>query len=311
MDASVFVGIDVSKERLDVHVRPTGESFVVARDDEALAGLVERLRPRRTRLVVLEATGALHVRVAAALAAGGLPVAVVNPRQVRDFARATGRLAKTDRLDAEAIARFAEAVRPEPRPLPDAAAQTPAALVARRRELVALRTAEKNCLRQAEAAWVRRDLEASIDALAGRIAAIDQEVDQHVKGSPIWRARENLLKSVPGVGPTVARTLIAELPELGRLSRRKIAALVGVAPLNRDSGTLRGKRIIWGGRPAVRAILYMAAVSAARCNPAVAASYKRLRSTGKPAKVALTACMRKLLTILNAIARDQQPWKHA
>jgi transposase len=311
MDTSVFVGIDVSKERLDVHVRPTGESFVVARDDEALAGLVERLQPRQPRLVVLEATGGLQVRVAAALAAGGLPVAVVNPRQVRDLARATGRLAKTDRLDAEAIARFAEAVRPEPRPLPDAAAQTLSALVARRRELVALRTAEKNRLRQAEAAWVRRDLEASIDALAERIAAIDQEIDQHVKGSPIWRARENLLKSVPGVGPTVARTLIAELPELGRLGRRKIAALVGVAPLNRDSGTLRGKRTIGGGRPAVRAILYMAAVSAARCNPAIAALYKRLRSAGKPAKVALTACMRKLLTILNAIARDQRPWQHA
>jgi transposase len=311
MDTSVFVGIDVSKERLDVHVRPTGESFVVARPHEALVGLVERLRPRQPRLVVLEATGGLQVRVAAALAAGGLPVAVVNPRQVRDFARATGRLAKTDRLDAEAIARFAEAVRPEPRPLPDAAAQTLSALVARRRELVALRTAEKNRLRQAEAGWVRRDLEASIDALAERIAALDQEIDQHVKGSPIWRARENLLKSVPGVGPTVARTLIAALPELGRLGRRKIAALVGVAPLSRDSGTLRGKRTIWGGRPAVRAILYMAAVSAARCNPAIAALHKRLRSAGKPAKVALTACMRKLLTILNAIARDQRPWQHA
>jgi transposase len=238
-------------------------------------------------------------------------VAVVNPRQVRDLARATGRLAKTDRLDAEAIAHFAEAVRPEPRPLPDAAAQTLSALVARRRELVALRTAEKNRLRQTEAAWVRRDLAASIDALAERIVAIDQEIDQHVKGSPIWRAQENLLKSVPGVGPIVARTLIAELPELGRLGRRKIAALVGVAPLSRDSGTMRGKRAIWGGRPTVRATLYMAAVTAARCNPVIATLYTRLRSAGKPAKVALVACMRKLLTILNAIARDHRSWQNA
>jgi len=309
--AEVFVGIDVSKQRLDVHVRPTGESFVVARDDEALVGLVERLRALAPRLVVLEATGGLQVRVAAALAAAGLPVAVVNPRQVRDFARAIGRLAKTDPIDAEVIARFAEAIRPEPRPLPDEAAQTLAALVARRRELVALRTAEKNRLRQAAAAFVRRDLEDSIEALAGRIAALDQEIAQHVESSPIWRAREDLLKSVPGVGPGLARTLIAELPELGRLGRRKIAALVGVAPFNRDSGTMRGKRTIWGGRPAVRAVLYMAAVSATRCNPAIATLYKRLRSAGKPAKVALTACMRKLLTILNAILRDQQPWRHA
>jgi transposase len=311
MDAAIFVGIDVSKQRLDVHVRPTGESFVVARDDEALAGLVERLRRCAPRLVVLEATGGLQVRVAAALAEGGLPVAVVNPRQVRDLARATGRLAKTDRLDAEAIARFAEAVRPEPRPLPDAAAQMLAGLVARRRELVALRTAEKNRLQQAQAGFGRRDIEASIGALAERIAAIDEEIERHVKASPIWRAQEDLLKSVPGIGSTVARTLIAELPELGRLSRRKIAALVGVAPLNRDSGTLRGRRMIAGGRPAVRATLYMAALSAARCNPSIAVLFQRLRSAGKPAKVALVACMRKLLTILNAIARDRRPWQHA
>ena len=311
MDAAIFVGIDVSKQRLDVHVRPTGESFVVARDDEALAGLVERLRRCAPRLVVLEATGGLQVRVAAALAEGGLPVAVVNPRQVRDLARATGRLAKTDRLDAEAIARFAEAVRPEPRPLPDTAARILSALVARRRELVALRTAEKNRLHQAEAGFVRRDLEISIQGLAERLIAIDQEIDQHVKGSPMWRAQEDLLKSVPGIGSTVARTLIAELPELGRLSRRKIAALVGVAPLNRDSGTLRGRRMIAGGRPAVRATLYMAALSATRCNPTIGVLFQRLRNAGKPAKVALVACMRKLLTIFNAIARDRRPWQHA
>ena len=299
MDAKtgVFVGIDVSKQRLDVHVRPTG--------------LVAPLGALAPQLIVLEATGGLQVKVAAALAAAGLPVAVVNPRQVRDFARAIGRLAKTNSIDAEVIARFAEAVRPEPRPLPNTAAQMLAALVARKRELVALRTAEKNRRRHAAADFVRRDLDASIEALARRIDALDQEIDQQVKGSPIWLARENLLKSVPGVGPGLARTLIAELPELGRLGRRKIAALVGVAPFNRDRGTLRGKRTIWGGRAAVRAILYMAAVSAARCNPAIAALYKRLRSAGKPAKVALTACMRKLLTILNAILRNQQPWQPA
>ena len=307
----VFVGIDVSKDRLDVHVQPSGEAFAVARDEAGIATLIGRLREAPPRLVVLEATGGLQVKVAGAVAAAGLPVAVVNPRQVRDFARATGQLAKTDRLDARVIALFAAAVQPEPRPLPDEAAELLRALVARRRELVELRVAERNRLRQGAAAWVRRDLERSIDALARRIEEIDAEIENHVKGSPIWQVQEDLLRSVPGVGKTLSRTLLAELPELGKLTRRKIAALVGVAPFARDSGTLRGRRMITGGRPAVRAVLYMATLTASRCNPAIAATYKRLVAAGKPAKVALTACMRKLLVILNAIARDQRPWQHA
>jgi transposase len=311
MDSSVFVGIDVSQERLDIHVRPSEEDFAVARDDAGIAILTERLGGLRPALVVLEATGGLQIKVAGALAAGGLPVAVVNPRQVRDFARSTGQLAKTDRLDARAIARFAEAVKPAPRPLPDAAAQALQALIGRRRELVELRVAERQRRRQNPSPWVRRDLERSIDALTKRIEAIDREIETHVKGSPIWRVQEDLLRTVPGVGKTLSRTLLAELPELGRLTRRKIAALVGVAPFARDSGTLRGRRMIAGGRPGVRAVLYMATVAATRCNPVVAATYRRLRDAGKPAKVALTACMRKLLVILNAIIRDNRPWQTA
>jgi transposase len=308
---SVFVGIDVSKDRLDICVRPQGESFIVARDDEALAGLVDRLGRLSPHLIVLEATGGLQLKVAGALAAAGLPVAVVNPRQVRDFARATGQLAKTDRLDAAVIARFAQAVRPEPRPLPDEISTALMALVARRRELVQLRVAERNRRRQVSAKWVQRDLDSSIEALTERIEAIDLEIENHVKGSPIWRIQENLLKSVPGVGNVVSRTLIAELPELGHLTRRKIAALVGVAPMARESGLWKGRRIIAGGRPNVRAALYMAAVTASRRNPVIAALYDRLIAAGKPPKVALTAAMRKLLVILNAIVRDQKPWPQA
>jgi transposase len=308
---SIFVGIDVSKDRLDICVRPQGESFAVTRDDEALAGLASRLGSLSPRLIVLEATGGLQVKVAAALAAVGLPVAVVNPRQVRDFARATGQLAKTDRLDAAVIARFAEAVKPEPRPLPDDVSAALMALVARRRELVQLRVAERNRRRQAAAKWVQRDLDASIDALSARIEALDLEIESQVKGSPIWRIQEDLLQSVPGIGKVVSRTLIAELPELGKLTRRKIAALVGVAPMARESGLWKGRRMISGGRPNVRATLYMAAVTASRCNPVIATLYQRLIAAGKAPKVALTAVMRKLLVILNAIARDQKPWSPA
>jgi len=237
---------------------------------------------------------------------------VVNPRQVRDFARATGRLAKTDRLDAEAIARFAEAVRPSVRPLEDAAGLALKALVARRRELVALRVAERNRLAATSVERVRQSLLAVIETLERQIAALDGDIDRQVKDSPAWRAREDLLRSVPGIGPTTARTLIAELPELGGLTRRRIAALVGVAPVSRDSGQMRGRRTVWGGRAAPRACLYMATLAAARgANPAIAGFYRRLRRAGKPGKVALTACMRKLLVILNAMLREQAPWRHA
>ena len=304
----MFIGIDVSKARLDVHVRPTGETFVVARDDEGLAALVARLEGLQPRLIVLEATGGLQLRASALLAAAGLPVAVVNPRQVRDFARAMGRLAKTDALDAEAIARFAEAVQPEPRPLPDAETERLAGLIARRRQIVEMMTAEKNRRHQVSSPKLRASLDAHLEWLRKELERIDEDLDGAVRASPIWRAKEELLKSVPGIGDVVSRTLIAELPELGRLNRREIAALVGLAPFNRDSGSLRGRRTIWGGRAALRATLYMAALTAIRHNPAIAAFNARLRAAGKPPKLAITACMRKLLVILNAMVRDQKPW---
>jgi transposase len=300
----VFVGVDVAKHRLDIHLRPAGESLAVANDEAGVAGLAERLAALQPALVVLEATGGLQAR----LAAVGLPVAVVNPRQVRDFARATGRLAKTDRLDAEAIARFAEAVRPEPRPLDDAAARALEALVARRREPVAMRTAEAN-RRAAAVPEVARSVAAVLEALDARLAALDRDLDGAVRAGPLWRARDDLLRSVPGVGPATSRVLPAELPELGRLTGRQVAALVGVAPHSRDSGAPRGRRTVWGGRAGVRAALYMAALVAARRNPAIAATYGRLRGAGKPPKVALVACMRKLLTILNAMARTGSAWR--
>jgi transposase len=274
-----------------------------------VTALVERLSALAPTLIVLEATGGLEVRIAGALAAAGLPVAVVNPRQVRDFARATGKLAKTDRLDAEAIARFAEAVRPPVRPLQDTAGLTFKALVARRRELVAMRVAEQNRLGATSTGRVRQSLLAVIEVLERQIAALD--IDRQVRDSPAWRAREDLLRSVPGVGPTTARTLIAELPELGELTRRCIAALVGVAPINRDSGQMRGRRTVWGGRSEVRATLYMATLAAVRANPTITGFYRRLRQAGKPGKVALTACMRKLVVILNAMLRERASWRHA
>jgi transposase len=306
-----YVGIDVAKDRLDVHVRPGGETFVLSRDGEGLAALVDRLRDVSPALVVLEATGGFEVTVAAAIAAVGLPLAVVNPRQIRDFARATGKLAKTDALDAAAIAHFAEAVHPEPRPIPDEQARTLGELVARRRQIVEMMTAERNRRRQLTSKRLLKGVDRLLVVLQKELSDLEHEIDSSIRGTPAWRENEDLLKSVPGVGPATARTLLAELPELGTLDRRRIAALVGVAPLNRDSGTLRGQRTIWGGRAPVRAALYMAALVAARRNPVIAALYNRLRQAGKPAKVALTACMRKLLTILNAILRDRQPWQHA
>jgi transposase len=309
--APVFVGIDISKHRLEIHVRPCGESFTIDYSEEEVAALVERLGGLEPTLIVLEATGGMEVRLAAALAAAGLPVAVVNPRQVRAFARATGRLAKTDRLDAAAIAHFAEAVRPPVRPLADEATRQLQALVTRRRQLLEMLVAERNRCQAAEPALHKR-IDAHLRWLETALAEIERDLDGAVRDSPVWRAKEELLRSVPGVGPVSARTLLAQLPELGSLTRRQVAALVGVAPFNRDSGKMRGKRTIWAGRAALRACLYMAAVAAARgANPTIAGFYQRLRQAGKPAKLALTACMRKLVVTLNAMLRTNTTWKQA
>lgn len=302
-----FVGIDVSKAQLDVAVRPSGETWTVAHDEAGLSALVARLRGLAPTLIVLEATGGLEVVLAGALATAALPVAVVNPRQVRDFARSTGTLAKTDRLDAQSLAHFAEALRPQPRPLPDAQAQELSALLQRRRQLVEMLTAEKNRLPLA-ARRVRPQLQAHITWLQQQITQFDDDLRALVRSSPLWRAKDDLLRSAPGVGPVLATTLVAALPELGTLTRQQIAALVGVAPLNRDSGTLRGRRTVWGGRAQVRTVLYMSTLVAVRHNPVLAAFYQRLRAAGKAPKVALTACMRKLLTILNAMLKHHTRW---
>jgi transposase len=309
--APVFVGIDVSKDRLDVHLRPLGESFAVARDGEGLEQLAGRLAALAPAPVVLEATGGFEIAVSAALAGAKLPLAVVNPRQIRAFARAVGQLAKTDRLDARIIALFAERIRPEARPVADAAAQALAELVARRRQLVEMIGMESNRRRRAREPGLVRRIDDHLAWLQKALAELDRDLDDTVRGSPVWRAQEDLLTSVPGIGEVTARTLIAELPELGRLDRRKLAALAGLAPINRDSGNLRGRRTIAGGRRPVRTALYMATVTAVRWNGPLRAFFQRLRHAGRPPKLALTACMRKLLTVLNAIVRDGKPWKQA
>jgi transposase len=306
-----FVGIDVSKDRLDVHLRPCGESFAVARDGEALAGLVERLRGLAPALVVMEATGGYETVVASALGAAQLPLAVVNPRQIRAFARATGKLAKTDRLDAAAIAHFAEAIRPPVRPIADPEAQALGELVARRRQVIEMIVAETNRRRRASQRRVVRAIERHLAVLQAELSELDGDIDGAIRESPAWQADADLLISVPGIGKATLRTLIAELPELGHLTRRKIAALAGLAPINRDSGTLRGRRAIAGGRSSVRAALFMPAMVASKKNPVIAPYYEKLRAAGKTAKQALTACMRKLLVILNAILRDRKPWQPA
>jgi transposase len=306
-----FVGIDVSKDRLDVHLLPSAEAFAVARDGEGLERLVAALHARAPTLVVLEATGGFEVTVAAALAGAGLPLAVVNPRQIRAFARAVGRLAKTDALDAEVIALFAERVRPEPRPVADDDARALAELVARRRQVVEMIGMEANRRRQTRNAKVRRMIDATLKALQAQLAELDRDLDDAVRGCPAWRAKEDLLTSVPGVGPITARTLIAGLPELGALDRRRLAALVGIAPINRDSGLVRGHRAIAGGRTAVRNVLYMATLTAIRWNPVLKRHYQQLVERGRPKKVAIVACMRRLLTMLNAILRTDSPWQTA
>jgi len=307
----LFVGIDVSQAQLDVHVRPTGEAWRVASDEAGIAALVDRLRALRATLIVLEATGGYETMVVVALAEAGLPRAIVNPRQIRDFARATGPLATTDALDARSIATFAEAVRPAIRAVPDEQARALGELVARRRQLVEMLGAELNRRRATRQPGLRQQLDRHVAWLQAALARLDHDLRPLIRSTPIWRETEDRLRSVPGVGNVTACTLIAELPELGVLNRRAIAALVGVAPFARDSGTLRGRRMIIGGRAAVRRTLYMATLTAIRRNPAITTFYGRLRRTGHPAKVALTAAMRKLLVTLNAILRDRRPWQPA
>lgn len=306
-----FVGIDVAKDRLDVHLRPSGESFTVTRDGEGLIQLVDRLQTLAPRLVVMEATGGYETIVASAVAAAHLPLAVVNPRQIRAFARATGKLAKTDAIDAAAIAHFAEAIRPPARPIAEPEAQALGELVARRRQVIEMIVAERNRRRRATQRRVLRAIDRHLELLQTELCELDEDIDGAIRESPAWQADADLLASVPGVGPATLRTLIAELPELGRLTRRKIAALVGVAPINRDSGTMRGRRTIAGGRPTVRTALFMAALVASRKNPVIAPYYAKLRAAGKTGKQALTACIRKLVVILNAILRDRKPWQPA
>lgn len=304
----LFVGIDVAKAQLDLAVRPTGAAWTIPHTEAAIAALIPRLVALAPALVLLEATGGLEVPLTGALVAAGLPVAVVNPRQVRDFAQATGTLAKTDRLDAAVLAPCAAAVRPTPRPLPDAATQALDALVTRRRQLVERPTAELNRLESAPPA-LRPRIRQHLAWLARERAAVEQALAAAVRAHPVWHVHDDLLQSAPAVGPVLATTLLASLPELGTLNRKQIAALVGVAPFPRDSGTQQGRRRIWGGRAEVRAALYMAALTGVRHNPSLKAFYQRLRAAGKLPKVALTACMRKLLTILNAMIKHQTPWQ--
>ncbi len=305
---AIHVGIDVSKRSLDVCILPNGESFAVSNDQAGIDSLLDQLRQWPVELVVLEASGRYERPVAAALAAAGIVLAVVNPCQARDFAKATGRLAKTDRIDAEILARFAATVGPRPSILPDEEAQALQAILTRRRQLLEMLTAENNRLLMASSS-VEGRIRAHIKWLQKELSRIDQELDEAVEASTIWKENEALLRSVPGVGPVLARTLLAELPELGTLSPKRLSALVGVAPFNRDSGTFRGKRKVWGGRATVRAALYMGALVATRHNPIIREFYGRLLAAGKPKKVALVACMRKLLSILNVVLRDRIPYQ--
>jgi transposase len=307
----LFVGIDVAKNELAVHIHPTAEAFRVAYDDAGLARLLARLHELTPTLVVCEATGGYEIPLAASLASAGLPLAVVNPRQVRDLARALGRLAKTDAVDAEIIALFAEKVRPPAQPIADETARRLGELVTRRRQLLEILGAESNRRPLVRDQAVRRRLEAHITWLRREIGDVETDLREAIRASAAWRETDDLLRSVPGIGPITSTSLIADLPELGRLGRRQIAALAGLAPLNRDSGQWRGRRCIGGGRRVVRGALYMATVVGVRYNPVLAAFYARLRAAGRPPKVALTAAMRKLLTILNAMLRDRRSWQPA
>lgn len=309
-NVALFVGIDVSKAHLDIAVRPSGTQWQVENQAESIAQLVERLQRLHPTLIVLEATGGLEVEVTAAIAAVGLGIAVINPRQARAFAKTVGKLAKTDKIDAEILAHFADSIRPEPRTLPDEETIQLQALITRRRQVVEMLVAEKNRLFMTHRT-VQPRLKEHIAWLNEELEDLNNQLRDKLQHSALWREKDNLLQSVPGVGPVLSTTLLAELPELGQLDRKKIAALVGVAPFNRDSGYLKGKRAIWGGRASVRTVLYMAIHSARRFNPVIKAFYDRLIHAGKLPKVALTACMRKMLTILNAMVASGSYWQPA
>jgi transposase len=308
---SIYVGIDVSKDRLDVHMLPSGQAFAVARDGKGLHELVERLSSVGPQLIAVEATGGFETIVAAAIAGAHLPLVVVNPAQVRHFAQAIGKRAKTDPIDAAVIARFAEAVKPEPRAVPDEAARLLSELVARRVQVIEMLVAERQREKRANAARVRKSLARHIAALERELPELDRDIDTMVRGSPVWREKEDLLITFPGVAHKIARSVLADLPELGRLTRRQIASLVGYAPFTRQSGRWKGKSMIAGGRPQVRAAIFMAALSASRRNPAMRVFYQRLLARGKPKMVALIAVARKVLTILNAMLRDKKSWQPA
>lgn len=305
----LYVGVDVSKDRLDVHVRPSGAAFAIARDGDGLEALVARLAELGPALIAMEATGGFETVVTAALSGAGLPVVVVNPAQVRSYAKAVGARAKTDPIDADVIARFAEATKPAVRPVPDEETQRLADLVARRRQIIAMIVAEKNREKRATPK-MQRSIARLLKALQKELSEIDQDIDDAVRGSLAWREKEDLLASVPGVGGGVARTMIAELPELGALTRREIASLAGLAPYTQRSGKWQGKSFIAGGRASVRSALFIAALSASRYNPALNAFYQRLLAKGKAKKAALIAVARKLLVILNAVIRDKKPWQN-
>jgi transposase len=302
-----WIGIDVAKAELVVAITPQGELFTVPNTPDAVDTLAQKLRRTQPERIVLEATGGYETLVATVLASAHLPVAVVNPRQVRDFARSTGQLAKTDSLDANILAAFAQAVRVEVRPLPNEDARALQAVVVRRRQVVEMLTAERNRLRLANQA-VAPSIREIIRVLEQQLHDLDDDLQQRLHSSPVWRKAQNLLKTIPGVGDVVASTVLALLPELGQLNRKAIAKLVGVAPLNRDSGQFRGRRTVWGGRATIRAVLYMGTLVASQHNPVIRAFYQRLLKAGKPKKLALTACMHKLLLILNAVLHDGKPW---
>jgi transposase len=308
---TIYVGIDVSQARLDVHVRPGGEAFAVARDGKGLEELVERLRALSPQLIAVEATGGFETIVAAAVAGAGLPLVVVNPAQIRHFAQAIGKRAKTDPIDAAVIALFVEAVKPELRALPDEAQRLLAELVARRRQIIEMMVAERQREKRAINVRVRKSILRHIKVLEKEMPGVDEDIGTLVRGSPAWREKEDLMISFPGIANRTARTILAEVPEIGDLTRREIASLVGVAPFTRQSGRWKGKSMIGGGRGAARAALFLVALVASRHNPVLKAFYLRLLALGKPKMVALIAVARKILTILNAMIRDKKPWQPA